>query len=374
MDAAAPTPRDPNLRLAGLHLRLGSIALARAELETLAGADALDGAGRIDLVEARWRSGDLTGAGEVARAVLAGGDEPIIALVVAAEAAASLGRPSEARRLASRALELADGSIDPIFAGMARAAVWPADPTEPVPSPATLFPTERIVHEGPAVADTPADDPADRHLGQDEGPGFWDHEEVPAGLAAVVAADAVAGEPAPPVTDEVPAAGLAALAGIDALAQTDQEADPEPATATMLDAESATAAELAAGQAFEASPESGHVPESDSVPEPEAAPEPEPAAEQQPAPEPEPVHMAVSDDVAARLETGRAAIAAGDAATAALYLGLVVRLAPALAGSVIETIGGHDDPALLMVRGDALRALGRDAEAQDAYARAMSGR
>ena len=44
--------------------------------------------------------------------------------------------------------------------------------------------------------------------------------------------------------------------------------------------------------------------------------------------------MAVSDDVAARLETGRAAIAAGDPATAALYLGLVVRLAPTLAGSV----------------------------------------
>ena len=350
MDAAAPTPRDPNLRLAGLHLRLGSIALARAELETLAGADGLDGAGRIDLVEARWRSGDLTGAGEVARAVLAAGDEPIIALVVAAEAAASLGRPSEARRLASRAIELADGSIDPIFAGMARAAVWPADPTEPVPSPATLFPTERIVHDGPAVADTPADDPADRHKGQDEGPGFWGHEEVPAGLAAIVAADAAdaaagsAGGSPPPEADGGPAAGLAAVAGIDAVTRTDHVADTEPATETLFDAEAGPETEPAAGQEFE------------------------------PVSEPEPVHMAVSDDVAARLETGRAAIAAGDPATAALYLGLVVRLAPTLAGSVIDTIGGHDDPALLMVRGDALRALGRDAEAQDAYARAMSGR
>ena len=346
MDAAAPTPREPNLRLAGLHLRLGSIALARAELETLAGADALDEAGRIDLVEARWRCGDLTGAGEVARAVLAKGDEPIIALVVAAEAAASLGRPSEARRLASRALELADGRIDPIFAGMARAAVWPADPTEPVPSPATLFPTERVVHEGPAVADTPADDPADRHKGQDEGPGFWGHEEVPAAQAAIVAADAASGEPAPPSTDEVPAAGIAAVAAIDALAQTDHEGDGESAAETMLDAE------LSA------------------PPSPSPRPSPKPPPNPRPSPSTWPSRTMSPRGWRPPGPRWRPATPP----TAALYLGLVVRLAPTLAGSVLETIGGHDDPALLMVRGDALRALGRDAEAQDAYARAMSGR
>lgn len=327
---SGPVPRDPNLRLAGVHLRLGSIALARAELETLAGADALDQDGRIDLVEARWRSGDLSGAGEVARAVLAEGDEPVIALVVAAEAAASLGRPSEARRLASRALELSDGSIDPVFAGMARAAVWPADPSEPVPSPATLFPTERVVLEGPAVADATPEElaAAAQRPAQDEGPGFWEHEEVP----LVVAAAEVE-----PRLDDHP--------------QRDIGSEPTPETEPLF----------------------GDQGPADVEPEPTPESRPEPAPE--PLVEPhEPVHVAASDDVAARLETGRAAIAAGDPATAALYLGLVVRLAPSLAWSVIDTIGAHDDPALLMVRGDALRAVGRDTEAQDAYTRAMSGR
>ena len=43
----------------GLHLRLGSLALARVELETLAGVGALDDAGPVDLAEVRWRTGDL---------------------------------------------------------------------------------------------------------------------------------------------------------------------------------------------------------------------------------------------------------------------------------------------------------------------------
>ena len=42
VDAGGVTTRDPDLILARLHLRLGSLALARAELETLAGRDALD--------------------------------------------------------------------------------------------------------------------------------------------------------------------------------------------------------------------------------------------------------------------------------------------------------------------------------------------
>ena len=63
-------PRRPSARrelvLAHTHLRLGSLALARAELETLAGARRLDTPGLVDLAEARWRTGDLTGAGEAA--------------------------------------------------------------------------------------------------------------------------------------------------------------------------------------------------------------------------------------------------------------------------------------------------------------------
>ena len=61
-----------------------------------------------------------------------GGDDALVALVVAAEAAAALGRPTEARRLAGLALAASGGrSIDPVFAGMPRSAVWPADPAEP---------------------------------------------------------------------------------------------------------------------------------------------------------------------------------------------------------------------------------------------------
>ncbi len=109
----------PSLVLAGLHLRLGSLALARAELETLAAEGGLDRDGRVDLAEVRWRTGDLLGAGEAARESLAAGDESVIALVVAAEAAAALGRPTESRRLATQAQARMGGPIDPIFAGHA---------------------------------------------------------------------------------------------------------------------------------------------------------------------------------------------------------------------------------------------------------------
>ncbi|MBA2299459.1 MAG: hypothetical protein H0W22_01665, partial [Chloroflexi bacterium] len=138
MSAAEPTgvaTRDPDLILARLHLRLGSLALARAELETLAGRDALDEIGLLDLAEARWRTGDITGAGEAAAAALHEEDGPLLALVVAAEAAAARGRPTESRRLADKAMAMAGGSIDALFAGMPRAAVWPPDVAAPPPSP-----------------------------------------------------------------------------------------------------------------------------------------------------------------------------------------------------------------------------------------------
>lgn len=139
LDAGGIATRDPDLVLARLHLRLGSLALARAELETLAGRDALDADGLVDLAEARWRTGDIAGAGEAAAAALHEEDGPLLALVVAAEAAASRGRPTEARRLADKAMASAGGSIDAVFAGMPRAVVWPPDAAAPPPSPTTMF-------------------------------------------------------------------------------------------------------------------------------------------------------------------------------------------------------------------------------------------
>lgn len=137
-DAAGESSDDPAaegrtaaLRFAGLHLRTGQHALARAELEALAGRGRLDEPGLLDLAEIRWRTGDLAGAGDAANALLARGSESPLALVIAAEAVAAVGRPGEARRLSSRALEAADGPLDLLFAGMPRSTIWPATPDEP---------------------------------------------------------------------------------------------------------------------------------------------------------------------------------------------------------------------------------------------------
>ena len=132
-------PRRVDLALARAHLRLGSLALARTELETLAGLGALDAPGLVDLAEVRWRTGDLPGAGEAAVVALdAGADDPV-ALVIAAEAASADGRPGEARRLATLAMSRLRGRIDRVFAGMPRSAVWPPDAAEPPPTAGTLF-------------------------------------------------------------------------------------------------------------------------------------------------------------------------------------------------------------------------------------------
>jgi hypothetical protein len=136
--------RPVDLRLARVHLRMGSLALARAELEILAGREALDRPGQVDLAEARWRSGDLAGAGIAASIAMGAGDEPPIVLAIAAEAASALGRPNEARRLANRAMERLAGPIDELFAGMPRSGVWPADLAEPAPTAGTLFHHEPV--------------------------------------------------------------------------------------------------------------------------------------------------------------------------------------------------------------------------------------
>ena len=147
---AAPTasnaPRDPDLVLARIHLLLGSLSLARTELETLAGRGVLDDAAIRDLAEARWRTGDAVGAGEAATAWLEGHPDDVLGLVIAAEAQAALGRPGEARRLAGRAMERADGSLDPLFAGMQRSPIWPVEPGSPIGPAGVLFDD---LHPGP---------------------------------------------------------------------------------------------------------------------------------------------------------------------------------------------------------------------------------
>src|SRR5579862_4519038 len=122
----APADRPVELRLAALHLRTGVLALARAELETSAGRGELDDAALLDLAEVRWRTDDVTGAGEAAAAYFATGREDTLALVIATEATASLGRSTEARRLATRALARGDVALDSIFLGIRPSSYWPA--------------------------------------------------------------------------------------------------------------------------------------------------------------------------------------------------------------------------------------------------------
>jgi hypothetical protein len=191
---AAPQ-RQADLALARMHLRLGSLTLARTELEMLAGAGELDGPGRVDLAEVRWRSGDLVQAGEAATDALAVMEDDPVALVIAAESAAALGRPNEARRFAMRAMDCIGGPVDAIFAGMPRSAVWPADAAEPPPTTATLFhqepiaaPARRVGDRDSLVASTlraPASDPSVAGSPSSRPvvtPGFWD---VDAGVEPV---------------------------------------------------------------------------------------------------------------------------------------------------------------------------------------------
>jgi hypothetical protein len=263
----APDGRTADLALARIHLRLGSLALARAELETMAGRDALDDPGLVDLAEVRWRTGDLTGAGEAADVVLEAGPDrgpaPTVALVIAAEAAAARGRPSEARKLAERAMESAGGSIDAIFAGMPRASVWPADPAAPPPAPTTMF-------HAPTI-----------------------------GTLTVVrgaGADAASGQ-----------AGVA------------------PAAATT------------------------------------------PGLWDLGSHRPAPADMTDLPDPTAELDAGRDALARNDVGEAALRLGLTLRLRPSLAPAVLDLVASQPDRALALVRGDAYRLVGREAEARRAF-------
>ncbi len=231
----ASPERAADLVLARLHLRLGSLSLARAELETLAGRDILDSEGVIDLAEVRWRTGDIAGAGEAAQLMIDDDEGPVLALIVAAEAAAARGRPTEARRLAAKALAAANGSIDAIFAGMPRSPAWPPDPAAPPPAPTTMFDstppgagrraaTGRASETGRrrparerAVAPTeelvePANDAGD---GAGDGVGLWDE-----GLAAEAEAEAEAQakvDAALPTGEEALEAGRAALEAGDVI-------------------------------------------------------------------------------------------------------------------------------------------------------------
>jgi len=276
-------PRPVDLRLASLHLRTGAFALARAELETMAGNGTLDDDGLLDLAEVRWRTGDLPGAGEASAAFLTSGRESVLALVIAAEATAALGRPGEARRLAGRALEAADGPLEPLFAGLPRSQIWPQDPAGPA-EPAGAF--------------------------------FGDEGSRPAGRATAGAVGATAGAVRP--TDTRPVT-------------TDEAGMP--------------------GEALPASLWDAHLHGA----HPHAA---------LPAP--------TLPDGPTALDAARRALDAGKAQDAVVQLGIVLRVSPALAPAVLDVAGSTAGAGFDLIRGDAYRLVGHEAEAQRAYASAAS--
>lgn len=265
--------RAADLVLARLHLRLGSLGLARAELESMAGRNSLDDQGIRDLAEVRWRTGDLAGAGDAAAAYLEGEPDDVLALVIAAEMQSHLGRPGEARRLAGRALAASEGLLDTIFAGMPRSSVWPVDTGGPLEPAGTLF------------ADLGALPPD------------WSVDASDAEGAAASAA--LQGEPG------------------DALPPSDQ------AGPGLWDADHETVA---------------------------------PAL-------PDPAEL---------LARARAALEADRPGQAAAGLALAMRAAPTLAPAVLDLIAGRSEPVLALVRGDAHRIVGHEAEALRDYAAAVA--
>lgn len=278
--------RSTDLTLARLHLRTGSLALARAEFETLAGRGGLDDDALVDLADVRWRTGDLANAGVAATTVLDRGIEAPVAMIIAAESAFARGRPGEARRMATRAMSAAGGTLDALFGGMPRSAVWPPDPAEPAPAAATLFGEDEGDATGP-TSEIVEDRRREERRRSVSGP-------VPA-TAAAIAAQAV-----------------------------------DPAAPGLWDADADARAEAA-------------------------------AAAERPAARP-----------AAMLDAGLQALATGDVDRAATLLGVAVRIGPHLAPTILDATMDADAPALLLVRGDALRAIGHDADATTVYAAAAT--
>jgi tetratricopeptide (TPR) repeat protein len=354
-DQERPT-RSAALALARLHLRTGALALARTELETLAGRDLLDDEGILDLAEVRWRTGDVTGAGEAVAAILDGADDGArgdgqvdtpLAWVIAAESAAGHGRPTEARRHAERLRNAPAGLIDAIFAGLPRSTAWPADPLMVAPTEATLFPTA-----GGSRADatrrrtegsTPelGAEPTVAVGGAATAPGFWDGDGD---------TDADQGDEARDIDPEL-AAVAEAIAATEALADVSREDAAVVMPVADPGASSAAGAEAAAVAGL------AHIPE-----------------------DPDADDVGLDDDgldddldhpdPAEALEEGLAALALGDPTDAAVHLGLALRLDPSLAPRVLDGLEHVDEPQLAFVRGDAYRLLGREREARRAYARA----
>jgi hypothetical protein len=296
--SAATAVRSADARLARLHLRGGLIALARAELEHMAGAGTLDREALVDLAEARWRSGDVDGAAEAAEAHLAAGGSEPIAHVVAAEALDRRGHMIDARGHSALVIERLGRGVERLFAGESRSTAWPSEIPGVMDSGASAPGRWGLLVGGREVADADAD--------------TWVLVEPP----APVRADGRTGLPRNGTS-------FAARPG----------APPGPVLMTPASAGASVAELVDAGRA-----------------------------------------------AGLQFEAVDAQIARGELRGVPERLALLLRmdraLAPlilTLADQVVDTAGRDADSlsALHLLRGDAYRSLGREAEATSAYQEAM---
>jgi tetratricopeptide (TPR) repeat protein len=311
--AADPARRD-DLRVAHVHLRLGQLTLARAELEELLGADGLDLAGLAALAEARWRTGDPNGAADAAFAHLDAGGSDDVALCIAAETVAAEGRPDEARTYMDRLPAADAATLDMLFAGMPRRAFWPAGPVDRSDLDELRRATAPGTMARPAAPGAPA-------------------AAVPASpLSPAAASVATAPQGAPGAATA--AEGTPGASGVRTV----------PGPQQVMEAMTAQGWEVAAGRAAEGLPSQAR-----------AAGEPA-----------RPRRVKGQLDPAAELERARRELGIRPE-RALLRLSLVLRHDPTYAPAVLELLHLRRDPMAALVRGDAQRLLGRHLEAEAAF-------
>jgi hypothetical protein len=368
-EPAEPVPLDDpvlQMRLARIHLKTGSLTIARAELEALAARNQLDTPAHLDLAEARWRTGDLDGAGEAAGAYMDGGGDEALGFVIAAEASAMANRHAEARSHTEQALERHLSELDPMFAGIPRRAVWALPAWSAATSDALAVPSVRApadqVQSDVAQAEPQAVVPVAIE------PEAEDVELVAPPAEPEFESFESADAPAEPLEPEPEPVELAAE-------PLEPEAEPEPvelaAEPVELEPEAEPEPVELAAEPVELEPEvEPVVPPIEPEPEPEMV-EPDAMVVQAEAEPPaeEPAVEAAPNDVQATAEvaSGRSYLEAGDPMMAALHFGVAIRMAPASATSVLDAIGDRQELPLQLVRGDALRLLGMEGDAGKAY-------
>ena len=374
------------LRLARIHLRTGSLTTARAQLESLAGRNQLDTAGTLDLAEARWRTGDLQGAGDAAGAYLAANGGEALGLVIAAEAA-SLGiHEAEARGYMEQARLRTLTSFDAIFAGMPRRSKLTESERERIAgleqipvteSPKAVAPAAQPVATATVVADpepkvaaeTAQPQPVATVAEPQPEPVATVAEPQPEPVATVVT---FAAEPEPQpvatVAEPQPVATAVAQPQPEPVA-TVAEPAAQPVVTFAAEPEPAAEAGLIVA-ALEAEPEpTPTVPVAGIAGTPGTGPS---MADQAAQPVVDPSRAQADTEIAA----GIALLETGDALLAALHFGIALRMTPESAQTVLGAIGDRHDLALELVRGDALRMQGHEHDAGQAYqsvASALSG-